>query len=216
MDDQETQLYYLQSRYYNPEIGRFINADALVSTGQGLLGNNMFAYCLNNPVNYIDVQGNTAEALQWWTAGMAWLPFVDSVLPIGDFIYGVGIVALGICALNEADTVTIPQTSYEEKIYNASEKGDVTAGDPPTEKDGYRAPKGGPKKGKTKDGKTGWVDKNGNIWVPAPTGSPNAHGGGHWDVQRGDGKGYSNVYPGGRIRPGGGKLPELPPIRIYK
>ena len=36
--DTETQLYYLQSRYYNPEIGRFINADALVSTGQGNLG----------------------------------------------------------------------------------------------------------------------------------------------------------------------------------
>ena len=52
--DQETGLYYLQSRYYNPEIGRFINADALVATGQGLLGNNMFAYCLNNPVSLKD------------------------------------------------------------------------------------------------------------------------------------------------------------------
>ena len=55
--DQETQLYYLQSRYYNPEIGRFINADALVSTGQGLLGNNMFAYCGNNPVTNVDYLG---------------------------------------------------------------------------------------------------------------------------------------------------------------
>ena len=48
--DTETGLYYLQSRYYNPEWGRFINADGYVSTGQGLLGNNMFAYCLNNPI----------------------------------------------------------------------------------------------------------------------------------------------------------------------
>ena len=55
--DQETGLYYLQSRYYNPKLGRFINADALVSTGQGLLGNNMFAYCLNNPVNHHDQNG---------------------------------------------------------------------------------------------------------------------------------------------------------------
>ena len=38
--DQETGLYYLQSRYYNPEMGRFINADAFNSTGQGILGNN--------------------------------------------------------------------------------------------------------------------------------------------------------------------------------
>ena len=52
-------LYYLQSRYYNPTMGRFLNADALVSTGQGVLGNNMFAYCLNNPTKYSDPFGNT-------------------------------------------------------------------------------------------------------------------------------------------------------------
>ena len=38
-------------------MGRFINADALVATGQGLSGNNMFAYCLNNPVNLMDQYG---------------------------------------------------------------------------------------------------------------------------------------------------------------
>ena len=59
--DRETGLYYLQSRYYNPKVGRFINADALVSTGQGLLGNNMFAYCLNNPVNGVDPTGNLTK-----------------------------------------------------------------------------------------------------------------------------------------------------------
>ena len=58
--DWETKLYYLQSRYYNPEIGRFISADAYVSTGQGILGNNMFAYCNNNPVNYSDPTGHSA------------------------------------------------------------------------------------------------------------------------------------------------------------
>ena len=50
-------MYYLQSRYYNPEWGRFLNADTFVSTGQGILGNNMFAYCRNNPVKRIDVSG---------------------------------------------------------------------------------------------------------------------------------------------------------------
>ena len=39
-------------------MGRFLNADALVSTGQGTLGNNMFAYCLNNPVVLVDPSGN--------------------------------------------------------------------------------------------------------------------------------------------------------------
>jgi len=62
--DRETGLYYLQSRYYNPKIGRFLNADALVSTGQGLTGNNMFAYCLNNPTNGIDPGGK-------WTMGFS-------------------------------------------------------------------------------------------------------------------------------------------------
>ena len=55
--DAETELYYLQSRYYNPKTGRFINADSYASTGQGLLGNNMFAYCNNNPANYFDSCG---------------------------------------------------------------------------------------------------------------------------------------------------------------
>ena len=55
--DSETELYYLQSRYYDPHIGRFINADGLVSTGQGVLGNNMFVYCGNNPVCRADYSG---------------------------------------------------------------------------------------------------------------------------------------------------------------
>ncbi len=56
--DTETGLYYLQSRYYDPTTCRFINADGLVSTGQGILGYNMFAYCNNNPINMTDLYGN--------------------------------------------------------------------------------------------------------------------------------------------------------------
>ena len=52
--DAETGFYYLNSRYYNPEWSRFINADIYVSTGQGLTGANMFAYCGNDPVNRMD------------------------------------------------------------------------------------------------------------------------------------------------------------------
>ena len=55
--DTETGLYYLQSRYYDPEVGRFINADGYTATGQGLTGNNMFAYCGNNPVMRADYTG---------------------------------------------------------------------------------------------------------------------------------------------------------------
>ncbi len=49
--DQETGFYYLQSRYYDPAIGRFINADSYATTGQGIIGCNMFAYCGNGVIS---------------------------------------------------------------------------------------------------------------------------------------------------------------------
>ena len=61
--DSETGFYYLQSRYYDPEIARFINADDFASTGQGILGHNMFAYCNNNPIMYYDVTGDFPIAM---------------------------------------------------------------------------------------------------------------------------------------------------------
>ena len=61
--DTETQWYYLQSRYYNPEVCRFISSDVYLSTGQGVIGHNSYAYCLNNPVNFADNCGCYAEAL---------------------------------------------------------------------------------------------------------------------------------------------------------
>ena len=67
--DREAGMYYLQSRYYIPSIGRLLNADGLVSTGQGILGNNMFAYCESNPVNAVDHTG----MLPW---------FIDCIIAI--------------------------------------------------------------------------------------------------------------------------------------
>jgi len=55
--DTETGLYYCQSRYYDPAIGRWINADSFVSTGQGVVGHNLFAYCLNDPIGRKDIGG---------------------------------------------------------------------------------------------------------------------------------------------------------------
>ena len=56
--DKETNLYYLQSRYYDPETGRFINADGQLNVGFGLIGCNLFAYCYNNTVAGVDYDGN--------------------------------------------------------------------------------------------------------------------------------------------------------------
>lgn len=55
--DVDLQMYYLQSRYYDPVIGRFISPDKFATTGQSVLGANMFAYCMNDPVNRIDIEG---------------------------------------------------------------------------------------------------------------------------------------------------------------
>ena len=58
--DSETGLYYLKSRYYDPAVKRFLNADGYVQTGDGLQDKNMFAYCLNNSVNLSDPTGKFA------------------------------------------------------------------------------------------------------------------------------------------------------------
>ena len=56
--DSETGFYSLQSRYYDPTTGRFLNADATLNPGTGLVGMNLFAYCNNNPVNMTDSTGH--------------------------------------------------------------------------------------------------------------------------------------------------------------
>lgn len=55
--DTDTGLYYLKSRYYNPEWGRFLNADGILGETGQLLTHNLFAYCYNNPVILEDSSG---------------------------------------------------------------------------------------------------------------------------------------------------------------
>ena len=64
--DFTTGLYYLQSRYYNPEWGRFLNCDdaAILLATQGETHNaNLFAYCNNNPINRVDYTGYNSKEL---------------------------------------------------------------------------------------------------------------------------------------------------------
>ena len=58
--DSETGWYYLQSRYYDSEVGRFLNADEVeyLNASSSAIANNLFAYCFNNPVNKFDAYGN--------------------------------------------------------------------------------------------------------------------------------------------------------------
>ncbi len=60
--DVETGLYYLQTRYYDPEVGRFLNIDSLdYADPETINGLNLYAYCNNNPILYVDPTGHA-----WW------------------------------------------------------------------------------------------------------------------------------------------------------
>ena len=109
--DEETQLYYCNSRYYDPQIGRFINADSLVSTGQGVLGNNMFAYCNNNPVNYADPSGDYSlrnQIDQDDVEGMMGSAAVTAALAVA------GVCLLDLIAKNTAQVLTSAQREIYE------------------------------------------------------------------------------------------------------
>ena len=61
--DDETGLYYLNARYYDPEVGRFISRDSIeYANPETINGLNLYAYCLNNPVMCVDPTGTLA----WW------------------------------------------------------------------------------------------------------------------------------------------------------
>ena len=55
--DEETGLYYLRSRYYNPNLGRFVNADRVFDANASVTTYNQYAYCDNCPVIYLDSEG---------------------------------------------------------------------------------------------------------------------------------------------------------------
>ena len=55
--DTETGWYYLNSRYYDPQVKRFINADGIIGANGVFTGYNMFAYCNNNPIILLDTDG---------------------------------------------------------------------------------------------------------------------------------------------------------------
>ena len=65
--DAETGLYYVSSRYYDAETYRWINADTITDGGAGILGNNLFIYAANNPVNNSDIMGRwiIKDAIKW-------------------------------------------------------------------------------------------------------------------------------------------------------
>ena len=138
--DTETGFYFLQSRYYDPQTHRFINADGYISTGQSILGYNMYVYCGNNPITRADSTGEfwseiwnfAKEAVsEIWKAmgnmapayvGCGVAAVVDGPLPVGDTIGILGAAVITVCAVRygvnraiQARDVPIPKVEEKEE-----------------------------------------------------------------------------------------------------
>lgn len=105
--DIETGFYYLQTRYYDPAIARFINADGYLSTDvEGLLSANMFAYCENNPVNMSDSSGNWPNWATKLVAAVAVVAVVAAVAAVTVATAGAG-TAIAAVAVGAAKGAAI-------------------------------------------------------------------------------------------------------------
>ena len=79
--DVETQLFYCNSRYYSPELCRFISPDSIEYLDpESINGLNLYCYCYNNPIMYADPSGHAPEWLQGLAIGLA---IVGAVLVVG-------------------------------------------------------------------------------------------------------------------------------------
>ena len=97
--DQETNWYYVASRYYDPENGRWINADnQIAGVGGEVLGYNMFAYCFNNPVNMSDPTGNWPSRSNL-LKGAAWLAVGITAVCVGVSVLTCGVAAPAMVAV---------------------------------------------------------------------------------------------------------------------
>ena len=64
--DHSTGLYYLNARYYNPEDGRFVTEDTYRGETAKPETGHLYAYCANNPVNYVDPSGHKAKIVIYY------------------------------------------------------------------------------------------------------------------------------------------------------
>ncbi len=123
----------MQSRYYNPEWGRFLNGDNYGGQIGGILTHNIYAYCLNNPINNYDPDGDIAFAIPFIVGGIK-----DFILAAVGLAGGIAIGGTIIDNIKDNDKskektkeVAIPNTKpIEIEYWKASKR--ATPGTPLT------------------------------------------------------------------------------------
>jgi RHS repeat-associated protein len=101
--DSETGFYYLNSRYYDPEVGRFLNADSadavVEDISRSMLAANLYVYCWNNSVISLDIEGQSPVLVGAIAGGGSYLSAFSSITaanlwnPAGWFLLGVATAA---------------------------------------------------------------------------------------------------------------------------
>ena len=114
--DGETGLYYLRSRYYNPEWGRFVNADNVLGLSQRLLNHDLFSYCCQNPVNRSDSDGNMDYAASLGQATTFMLPTISPLAVITGLTFLVALCWPASTA--NSDATAIPKYDGSETVPN--------------------------------------------------------------------------------------------------
>ncbi|MDY0139214.1 MAG: RHS repeat-associated core domain-containing protein [Candidatus Izemoplasmatales bacterium] len=224
--DLEISMYYLNSRYYNPEVGRFINADDVFGNTNVPTSNNVYSYGLNNPIMFSDESGAWPKLSTIFTAiavaaaAVAVVALVVAVAPVmmpalaaagvsavgaGSTLASVALtVATGAVYTSVASTV-LAGASYlaEENTKNPtiddSDKPNVKyPGDDPNVPPGEDFEWKG--KGSPESGKGNWVNKDTGEWYHPDLN----HGepiGPHWDYGQKGTPGEWWIFPDGTVLP---------------
>ncbi len=120
--DSETGWYYLNTRYYAPEMSRFLNADSVAGVNQDINAYNIFAYCSNNPINCFDDNGQ-GKVFNWikqkYNNAVSWIKSTSFVKAIS--------------AIGKSSAVTAGDAIADNKIQNTYE---------PMKEVVYKIPKG--------------------------------------------------------------------------
>ena len=179
--DSETGFYYVSSRYYDPEVGRWINADNVIAgVGGDLKGYNLFAYCFNNPVNMDDQAGNWPKWIKntvKWVAKNIVKPVVKTVqktLSKVDLTYSTGVNVSGTpSAWIFNGRIGVSMDTKGNVAIQASGGGGITGGDPGISITRYQSVTNAPNIDKLNDA---YYQVGGSIAVPIE-GVPVAAGG---------------------------------------